>query len=109
MSVPGTIYLLHFDPPYKHAKHYLGWTRDLAERLRHHQKGTGGRLVAVAVDAGSAVELVRTWEGDRHLERNLKNRHDATRLCPICNPGNHRAEFRQTAPHAPDVAPAQAA
>jgi hypothetical protein len=23
-DVPGTIYLLHFDTPYRHAKHYLG-------------------------------------------------------------------------------------
>ena len=23
----GTVYLLHFDQPYKHARHYVGWTK----------------------------------------------------------------------------------
>ena len=23
---PGTVYLLHFEPRYLHARHYLGWT-----------------------------------------------------------------------------------
>ena len=24
----GTVYLLHFDQPYKHARHYVGWTAE---------------------------------------------------------------------------------
>ncbi|MBB5085041.1 putative GIY-YIG superfamily endonuclease [Nonomuraea endophytica] len=29
----GTVYLLHFAQPYRHARHYLGWTTDLQARL----------------------------------------------------------------------------
>ena len=27
---PGVIYMLHFHRPYKHARHYVGWTDDLS-------------------------------------------------------------------------------
>ena len=36
----GTIYLLHFDRPYRHARHYTGWTEDLLDRLDRHAAGT---------------------------------------------------------------------
>ena len=26
--LPGVVYLLHFDQPYQHARHYTGWTGD---------------------------------------------------------------------------------
>jgi hypothetical protein len=32
----GTVYLLHFDRPYRHARHYLGWAEDLDNRLAEH-------------------------------------------------------------------------
>jgi hypothetical protein len=25
----GTVYIVHFDTPYKHARHYTGWATDL--------------------------------------------------------------------------------
>jgi hypothetical protein len=25
-NVQGTVYVLHFEPAYKHAQHYVGWT-----------------------------------------------------------------------------------
>ena len=30
----GTVYLLHFSEPYKHARHYTGWTEDLPRAWR---------------------------------------------------------------------------
>lgn len=79
------VYLIHFAPSYKHARHYLGWAEDVDRRLAEHQSGAGARLTQVAVDAGCRLILVRVWEeGDRTLERKLKNRHDAPALCPIC-------------------------
>lgn len=79
----GTIYLYHFDRPYKHAKHYLGWTEDLAARHAEHQAGNGARLLAVVRAAGIEYQLVRTWEEvTRAEERRLKNFKGATRLCP---------------------------
>jgi predicted GIY-YIG superfamily endonuclease len=85
MVARGTIYLLHFEPAYKHASHYLGWTEDIDARIDRHQRGQGSPLVAAAVAAGCAINLARTWEGDRKLERKLKNRKNTPRqLCPIC-------------------------
>lgn len=84
MPNEGTVYLLHLDPPYKHARHYLGWAGNLEARLAHHRAGTGARLPAVAIAAGSRLVLARTWLGDRHLERKLKNQKNAPKLCPIC-------------------------
>lgn len=83
-GVQGTVYLLHFSRPLHHAQHYLGWTRDLFERGSAHQAGRGSPLVRAAIAAGIQVEVVRTWDGDRHLERQLKNRKNARRLCLVC-------------------------
>ena len=83
-SDAGTIYLLHFAKPYKHAKHYLGWAQHLEARLEHHRAGTGARLMQVVTEAGIDWEVSRTWEGDRNLEAQLKRRKDSPRLCPIC-------------------------
>lgn len=82
----GKVYLLHFERPYAHARHYLGWASDLDARLRAHASGNGARLVEVVTQAGINWECVRVWDGDRELERQLKRRHDAAVLCPLCAP-----------------------
>jgi hypothetical protein len=97
----GTVYLLHFDRPYFHAKHYLGFTPgEVEDRVREHQCGRGARLVEVVTNAGIALELVRTWNGDRKLERRLKSRHAAPRLCPTCSPDRAMRQAREAAPAA---------
>jgi predicted GIY-YIG superfamily endonuclease len=80
----GTVYLLHFSEPYKHARHYLGWSTNLDKRLDSHRKGRGSRLVQVIRKVGITWTLTRTWPGDRHFERKLKNRKNARFLCPEC-------------------------
>ena len=82
----GTCYLLHFEPAYVHARHYLGWTnRDVAQRVSEHVRGLGSPLVKAAVQSGSNVRLVRTWQNvDRYYERALKNQHNGPRYCPLC-------------------------
>jgi len=82
----GTIYLIHFNQPLAHARHYLGWTTNLQERLYAHETGNGARLMEVISERGITWRLVRTWEGGRDLERRLKAQHHNPRLCPICNP-----------------------
>ncbi len=84
----GTVYLLHLDPPYKHARHYLGWSSagNLGYRLAHHAAGTGANLLLHAAKAGGSWTLARTWAGDRHLERRLQRRGGAARVCPVCRP-----------------------
>jgi len=80
----GTIYLLHFDTPYKHAKHYLGYTESFEKRIERHLQGHGARLINVIVEAGITFQVARLWKGDRRLERQLKNKKNACKLCPIC-------------------------
>lgn len=86
-KVSGTVYLLHFEPPYKHARHYLGWTEgSVDKRVAEHVSGRGSPLVRAAVEAGHGVIVARTWsDQDRYFERQLKNGKNGPRLCPICN------------------------
>lgn len=79
------VYLLHFNQPYQHARHYLGYADDITRRLKDHRKGTGARLTQVLKANRISFRLAATWPGaDRHFERRLKNRKNAAKLCPIC-------------------------
>src|SRR5262249_53531587 len=80
----GVIYMLHFDRPYRHARHYVGWTDDLLHRLDTHAAGHGARLVAVIWHAGIGFTCVRICEGTRCTERAIKNAGGAVRYCPAC-------------------------
>ncbi len=79
-----TVYLIHFDRPYKHARHYLGSTTDLPQRLHQHGTSEGARLMQVVTQAGIPWMLARTWKGGWTLEKKLKRRKNAPRLCPQC-------------------------
>lgn len=83
-GVNGTVYLLHFDQPYKHARHYIGWTEDLLARLDQHARGCGARLMTVISRAGIGFTLARVCEGTRATERAIKNCGGAVRYCPLC-------------------------
>lgn len=81
----GTTYLLHFDKPYKHARHYLGWTNNLEKRMDEHLNGDGSRLLEVITEEGIGFQLVRTWPNTKLSdERKLKARHNNPGLCPAC-------------------------
>ena len=84
------IYLLHFKTPFKHAKHYLGFVQSpegLEARLKKHASGSGAKLMRAVSQAGIEFELARVWpDGDRTMERQLKNRNNTPTLCPCCNP-----------------------
>ena len=92
-NVEGTVYLLHFDqwvgePGHKGARHYMGWAEEgrLFRRLAEHEAGNGKAtpVVRALLARGGSFALARTWKGDRFLERRLKNRGGAARLCPVC-------------------------
>lgn len=96
----ATVYLIHFEEPYRHARHYLGVAVDLEERLRQHHAGTksgGARLMEVVSQAGIAWRVVRVWEGGRGLERRLKRWHGSARLCPICQAERKSREAKKVA------------
>lgn len=80
------VYLLHFDSPIGgRASHYLGYAKNVNARVSHHREGTGARLTQVANERNINFEIARIWEnGDRTLERKLKNRKNAKQLCPKC-------------------------
>lgn len=79
------VYLLHFDSPLHHARHYLGGTKDLEQRLAAHRAGTSGvKIMDAAHRAGITFTLARVWDGGFQLERQFKRRKANSRLCPIC-------------------------
>lgn len=81
----GTVYVLHFDRPFGHARHYVGWAADAEARIAAHRSGCGGRLTHHAVRAGITLEVAALHPGvTRDFERRLKNRGGAARICPIC-------------------------
>ena len=79
-----TVYLIHLARPYHHARHYLGCTHDLSQRLLLHRTGKGAKLLRAVCRAGIAFEVVRTWEGYREKEQELKAQKNAPRYCPVC-------------------------
>ena len=82
---PGVVYLLHFDRPYRHARHYLGWTADLPGRLESHARGHGARLLEVVSRAGIGWTVARVcWGKTKKFERQIKNRGGLARFCPLC-------------------------
>lgn len=88
----GVIYLLHFDRPYKHARHYTvqQWTESpgsLKVRLDRHDQGGGARLLEIVHAAGITWQLARTWSGPRSRERQIKRQGGASRRCPLCRQG----------------------
>lgn len=98
-NVQGTIYLIHFERPLAHARHYLGWASNLEKRITHHRRGTGGNLMRVIKEKGIGWQVVRTWAGDRFLERRFKNAANTPRLCPVCTAGRPApARYAQEVP-----------
>ena len=80
----GIVYMLHFSEPYKHARHYVGFTEDLLARLDRHATGHGANLITVIWQAGLGFTLTRICEGTRSTERAIKNEGGAVRYCPAC-------------------------
>lgn len=69
------------------SRHYLGYSRNIEQRLADHMAGKGSPLIRAAVAAGLTPQLARTWPGgQRRLERRLKRTKNLPRYCPICNP-----------------------
>ena len=80
----GTTYLIHIDPPYKHAHHYTGWTdKPVLKRFADHVAGRGALLTRVAVQAGCTLTLVRVWpDTTKDREDSLKHQGGARRFAP---------------------------
>jgi predicted GIY-YIG superfamily endonuclease len=83
----SNVYLIHFETPLCHARHYLGATDDVNARLARHRKGLGANILRVCNENNISYKVARVWENKPiGYERKLKNRKNAPILCPICNP-----------------------
>lgn len=80
------VYILHIEPPYRHARHYIGYTtRGVRDRVAEHIAGRGSPLVRAALDAGHEITVAHVWRcGTRLFERHLKNLKSTNRWCRLC-------------------------
>lgn len=101
-----TVYVLHIDPPHRHARHYVGYTPDPdpARRIDEHLNGMGSPLIKAALAAGCTVAVAYVFDGaERDFEHNLKKRKDVRQWCPLCavggrpmpDPARMSARFKQ--------------
>jgi hypothetical protein len=81
------VYLIHFDRPLHHARHYLGYCVDgnLQVRLIRHRGGHGARILAALRRLNIGWRVVRVFDGDYRLERRLKRQHKIRSYCPVCS------------------------
>ena len=96
------VYLIHFNEPFYHARHYLGYTtnaRTLPKRLAYHRSGQGAKILKALNGQGIGYEIVKTWKGDRNLERKLKNRKKSSSFCPICQNERNRKPAKTNGKH----------
>lgn len=78
------IYILHFDTPLHHARHYVGYCADgtLNERLARHRAGHGSRLMAALEEAGIGYTIALTHPaigGSSARSSEPRTRHDSVR------------------------------
>lgn len=76
-----SVYFLEFDTPLGNlnnkraqAKFYIGWTDDVDARLAEHRAGRGAKITAAAVERGIGFKVVLVIDGDRSVERAIKNK-----------------------------------
>lgn len=84
------VYVLHFDKPYKHAKHYTGIAKNIEKRIKLHRSGHGARLTQVLKENGISFTCRVIAEypifsmahaEEKRLKKKVKN---PNRYCPIC-------------------------
>lgn len=93
------LYLLHFDRPYKHARHYLGFAPDVSAmhaRIDRHYTATIGdghnhRLMQVIRQAGISFTLARVWPDGTREDEKRRKKSGNSRRCPICLEEKRRA------------------
>lgn len=90
MSQTWKLYVLHFDKPYKHARHYTGIALDVEKRIHEHETGQGARLMQVLKEnnIGFKCSVIGEFPGfsEAHAEeKRLKTKvKKPDAYCPIC-------------------------
>ncbi|PHN06150.1 hypothetical protein [Flavilitoribacter nigricans] len=90
------IYIIHFDEPLAHARHYVGYYKrgNLKKRLKEHRSGRGARILQVCNERGISYRVVRLMPGDRNRERQIKNAKCTPRYCPECSKIKKRNDMK---------------
>lgn len=98
----GYIYVLHFETPLSHARHYVGCTTKIEKRLSAHAVGAGSRLTRELRRQGIAWHLASLFccsrQQMRRIERKIKNCHGGGRYCETCQ-GNYLIRPEGTTPY----------
>lgn len=98
------VYVLHFDTPYKHAKHYTGIAIDVEARVKEHKNGTGARLTQVLKENNigftySIIKEFNTFSEAHQYEKYLKIKiKKPKRFCPICKQEKLLKSFQKIKP-----------
>jgi hypothetical protein len=82
MSLLGTVYLLHFDTPFKHARHYTGTTARSAQLTVEGRWGTPLRGYSRSIGATAASSGVRNLAHRQSDPRRSSVRIRSTEPCP---------------------------
>jgi predicted GIY-YIG superfamily endonuclease len=101
LATVGYVYLLHFDRPFGHAKHYTGWAADVDHRIGEHMDGVShsANLVRKAAADGIGFAVARVWPNKtRNDERAMKKQGGASRRCPLCAMGETNGTRTAPAP-----------
>lgn len=97
IKTKATIYLLHFEKPYRgKSQHYLRYTTlPLEKRLECHRNGSGATTTAYAKKKGISFVLAYSKEFNskkeaRMAEIKAKRTGRIKDLCPICRGNPHK-------------------
>lgn len=84
------VYILHFENKTFHAQHYVGWVEgtdmsSVIKRFVKHKSGSGSKLMRSVFLKGIKVVIANVYfNGDRKMERKLKNQKNIKRYCNVC-------------------------
>lgn len=85
------LYLLHFDPPYRHARHYLGYAVGTGRgasyaRAQARGKALGAHELVMAAQANLCeISVVDVLVGEgRATQRRMRANGSLSRFCSIC-------------------------
>jgi predicted GIY-YIG superfamily endonuclease len=81
----GSVYLVHMARSLNGARHYLGFSTNVPQRVKAHKAGRGTPLLGKATQRGIPWRVVRTWrKRDGYFEQELKRSGPLSALCPVC-------------------------
>ena len=81
----GSVYLVHMTRALHGARHYLGFSTNVPQRVKAYKAGRGTPLLGEATKRGIGWRVVRTWrKRDGYFEQELKRGGPLADLCPAC-------------------------